>query len=85
MNGTISIEQLIVATQEVSVATTQLVAASRVKALPYSKTQDRLEDAANQFKEATKYLVRAAKEAAREDTKEKKYNATEIRKAGYHE
>ena len=70
VNNTKSIEQLIVAAQEVSVATTQLVAASRVKALPYSKTQDRLEDAANQVKEATKYLVRAAKEAAKKHAEE---------------
>jgi huntingtin-interacting protein 1-related protein len=65
VSGTYSLEQLIVAAQEVSVATTQLVAAARVKAIPYSKTQDRLEEAAVMVREATKQLVRAAKEASK--------------------
>ncbi|KAJ3070434.1 sla2 Src-like adaptor 2, partial [Quaeritorhiza haematococci] len=65
VNGTHSMEQLVVAANEVSVATTQLVAASRVKAIPFSKTQDALEDAAIRVREATKLLVKAAKEAAK--------------------
>lgn len=58
-------EQLVVAAQEVSVSTTQLVAASRVKAKLHSKTQDRLEAAAVAVREATKLLVKAAKDAAK--------------------
>eukprot|EP00842_Homolaphlyctis_polyrhiza_P003853 jgi/Hompol1/4469/HPOL_007123-RA len=65
VQGTHSWEQLVVAAQEVSVATTQLVAASRVKAIPFSKTQDRLEEAALAVREATKLLVKAAKDASK--------------------
>ncbi|KAJ1563219.1 sla2 Src-like adaptor 2 [Cladochytrium tenue] len=65
VKGTHSMEQLIVAAQEVGVATTQLVAASRVKAIPFSKAQDKLEDAAVAVREATKLLVKAAKDAAK--------------------
>ncbi|KAI8923771.1 I/LWEQ domain-containing protein [Entophlyctis helioformis] len=65
VQGTHSLEQLAVAAQEVSVATTQLVAAARVKAVPLSKTHDRLEEAASAVREATKLLVRAAKDAAK--------------------
>ncbi|KAH6570533.1 hypothetical protein BASA50_007272 [Batrachochytrium salamandrivorans] len=65
VQGSKSWEQLVVAAQEVGVATTQLVAAARVKAIPYSKTQDRLEAAAQAVREATKLLVKAAKEASK--------------------
>ncbi len=61
---TASWEQLVVAAQEVSVATTQLMAASRVKADPYSKCLSGLETAAGEVRESTRMLVRAAKEAS---------------------
>ncbi|KAI9098757.1 ANTH domain-containing protein [Phlyctochytrium arcticum] len=65
VSGTHSFEQLVVAAQEVSVATTQLVAASRVKSVPFSKTQVKLEDAAVAVRKAAALLVKAAKEAAK--------------------
>lgn len=65
IKGTHSMEQLIVAAQEVGVSTTQLVAASRVKAVPFSKAQNKLEDAAVAVREATKLLVKAARDAAK--------------------
>ncbi|KAJ3274707.1 sla2 Src-like adaptor 2 [Terramyces sp. JEL0728] len=65
VQGVKSWEQLVVAAQDVNVSTTQLVAASRVKATLYSKTQDRLEAAAVQVREATKLLVKAAKDASK--------------------
>ena len=46
------------------VSTTQLVAAARVKAIPHSKTQGKLEDAAVNVRDATKSLVKAAQDAA---------------------
>ncbi|TPX56045.1 hypothetical protein PhCBS80983_g04846 [Powellomyces hirtus] len=65
LSGSHSYEQLVVAAQEVSVATTQLVAASRVKSIPFSKTQIKLEDAAIAVRKATELLVKAAKEASK--------------------
>ncbi|KAJ3400025.1 sla2 Src-like adaptor 2 [Chytriomyces hyalinus] len=65
VRGTHSMEQLIVGAQEVGVATTQLVAASRVKAVPFSKVQAKLEDAAVAVREATKLLVKAARDASK--------------------
>ncbi|WFD42288.1 sla2 Src-like adaptor 2 [Malassezia psittaci] len=56
--GSHSLEQLIVASNEVSAATVQLVAASRVKSEFMSKTQDRLERAAKAVTDACKALVR---------------------------
>ncbi|KAG8992712.1 sla2 Src-like adaptor 2 [Tulasnella sp. JGI-2019a] len=61
LSGTHSLEQLIVASNEVSSATAQLVAASRVKASLMSKTQDRLEIAARAVTDACKALVRQVK------------------------
>ncbi|KDQ17755.1 hypothetical protein BOTBODRAFT_144059 [Botryobasidium botryosum FD-172 SS1] len=61
LSGTHSLEQLIVASNEVASATAQLVAASRVKASLMSKTQDRLELAAKAVTEACKALVRQVK------------------------
>lgn len=58
-------EQVVVAAQDVGVCTTQLVAAARVKASLNSKTQEKLESAAVSVREATKMLVKAAKDAAR--------------------
>ncbi|TFK77333.1 cytoskeleton assembly control protein [Pluteus cervinus] len=58
LSGTHSLDQLVVASNEVAAATAQLVAASRVKANPRSKTQERLEVAAKAVTEACKALVR---------------------------
>jgi huntingtin-interacting protein 1-related protein len=58
LSGTHSLEQLIVASNEVAGATAQLVAASRVKANLMSKTQERLELAAKAVTEACKALVK---------------------------
>ncbi|KAJ1671011.1 sla2 Src-like adaptor 2, partial [Spiromyces aspiralis] len=62
INGTRSLEQLIVASREVTAATAQLVAASRVKSQLYSKTQERLEDAARTVTEASNKLVKAVQQ-----------------------
>ncbi|KIJ27389.1 hypothetical protein M422DRAFT_784929 [Sphaerobolus stellatus SS14] len=62
LSGSHTLEQLIVASNEVASATAQLVAASRVKASLMSKTQDRLELAAKAVTEACKALVRQVKE-----------------------
>lgn len=61
ISGTHSLEQLIVASNEVSAATAQLVAASRVKASLMSKTQQRLEVASKAVTDACKALVRQVK------------------------
>lgn len=61
LSGTHSLEQLIVASNEVAASTAQLVAASRVKANLRSKTQERLEAAAKAVTEACKALVRQVK------------------------
>jgi hypothetical protein len=57
LSGTHSLEQLIVASNEVAAATAQLVAASRVKANLMSKTQERLELAAKAVTEACKAMA----------------------------
>lgn len=56
--GTHSLEQLIVASNEVSAATVQLVAASRVKSEFMSQSQDRLERAAKAVTSACRALVK---------------------------
>ncbi|KAI8374188.1 ANTH domain-containing protein [Radiomyces spectabilis] len=56
-----SLEQLIVASNEVSAATAQLVAASRVKSTFMSRTQERLEIAAKAVKDAANELVKQVK------------------------
>ncbi|WWC93832.1 hypothetical protein V866_000668 [Kwoniella sp. B9012] len=61
ISGTHSLEQLIVASNEVSAATAQLVAASRVKASLMSKTQQRLELASKAVTDACKALVKQVK------------------------
>ena len=61
ISGTHSLEQLIVASNEVAAATAQLVAASRVKANLMSKTQEKLELAAKAVTEACKALVKQVK------------------------
>lgn len=61
ISKTYSLEQLIVASNEVSGATAQLVAASRVKSTFLSRTQERLELAAKAVKDAAAELVKQVK------------------------
>lgn len=82
VSGTHKIEQLVVAATEVSAATTQLVAASRVKASTFSKTQDKLEMASIAVRKATQALVKAAKEASKK-SEEETYD--DIKNMNYHE
>lgn len=70
LSGTHSLEQLIVASNEVAAATAQLVAASRVKANLMSKTQERLEAAAKAVTEACKALVRQVKAVSARQSEE---------------
>lgn len=70
LSGTHSLEQLIVASNEVAAATAQLVAASRVKANLMSKTQERLELAAKAVTEACKALVRQVKAISAKQSQE---------------
>lgn len=72
VHGTHNMEQLIVSVQEVSAATAQLVAASRVKAVRGSKTQDKLECAAKAVIEGTKILAQTV-----ERIREKSYSQQE--------
>ncbi|KAJ2956499.1 hypothetical protein NQZ79_g7669 [Umbelopsis isabellina] len=62
INKTHSLEQLIVASNEVAAATAQLVAASRVKASFMSRTQERLELAAKGVKDAAAELVKQVRQ-----------------------
>ncbi|KAI7858413.1 ANTH-domain-containing protein [Circinella umbellata] len=62
ISRTHSFEQLIVASNEVSAATAQLVAASRVKSTFMSRTQERLEIAAKAVKDAANELVKQVKQ-----------------------
>lgn len=62
ISKTHSFEQLIVASNEVSAATAQLVAASRVKSSFMSRTQERLELAAKAVKDAANELVKQVKQ-----------------------
>ena len=85
LSGTHSLEQLIVASNEVAAATAQLVAASRVKANLMSKTQERLELAAKAVTEACKALVRqvraiSAKQAEAEEVDYKNMANLEFKK-----
>lgn len=61
ISGTHSLEQLIVASNEVAAATAQLVQASRVKSELMSKTQDNLEKAAKAVTDACRALVKQVK------------------------
>ncbi|KAI5121175.1 hypothetical protein M0805_007172 [Coniferiporia weirii] len=70
LSGTHTLEQLIVASNEVAAATAQLVAASRVKASLMSKTQERLELAAKAVTEACKALVRQVKAVSSKQAEE---------------
>ncbi|KAJ6503329.1 ANTH domain-containing protein [Mycena vitilis] len=85
LSGTHSLEQLIVASNEVAAATAQLVAASRVKANLMSKTQERLELAAKAVTEACRALVRqvkavSAKQSQEEDVDYKNMATLEFKK-----
>ncbi|KAG7098961.1 hypothetical protein E1B28_000849 [Marasmius oreades] len=85
LSGSHTLEQLIVASNEVAAATAQLVAASRVKANLMSKTQERLEDAAKAVTNACKALVRqvkavAAKQMEAEDVDYKNMAVLEFKK-----
>lgn len=85
LSGTHSLEQLIVASNEVAAATAQLVAASRVKANLMSKTQERLELAAKAVTEACKALVKqvkaiSAREAQEEEADYKNMATLEFKK-----
>ena len=66
--GTHRIEQLAVASHEVSAGTAQLVAAARVKADVGSQPQRRLEEAAKGVTDTSRKLVEAAKSAAEKET-----------------
>ncbi|KAG8784995.1 sla2 Src-like adaptor 2 [Serendipita sp. 405] len=78
INGTHSLEQLIVASNEVAAATAQLVAASRVKASLMSKTQEQLELAAKAVTEACKALVRQVKAISARQTEDADEDYTNI-------
>ncbi|KZT02470.1 cytoskeleton assembly control protein [Laetiporus sulphureus 93-53] len=85
LSGTHSLEQLIVASNEVAAATAQLVAASRVKANLMSKTQERLELAAKAVTDACKALVKqvkaiSAKQAQEEEVDYQNMAALEFKK-----
>ncbi|RUS34823.1 ANTH domain-containing protein [Jimgerdemannia flammicorona] len=84
ISGTSTLEHLIVASNEVSAATAQLVAASRVKASFMSKTQEKLELAAKAVTDAANLLVKAVKALAAKQLEEKNkskidYNALSAR------
>ena len=85
LSGTHSLEQLIVASNEVAGATAQLVAASRVKANLMSKTQERLEMAVKAVAEACKALVKlvrtiSAKQVEEEDVDYRNMAGLEFKK-----
>ncbi|KAL7753755.1 sla2 Src-like adaptor 2 [Sorochytrium milnesiophthora] len=79
-----NMEQLMVSAEEVAAATAQLMAASRVKAIQGSKTQDQLEVAATAVTNASKLLVRAAKEASRK-AQEEREAGVDYKKLSAHE
>lgn len=62
ISGRNSPEQLIVASNDVSASTAQLVAASRVKATFMSRTQEKLEEASKRVTGACRSLVRQVQE-----------------------
>ncbi|KAG0371041.1 ANTH-domain-containing protein [Gamsiella multidivaricata] len=71
ISKTHSMEQLLVASNEVAAATAQLVAASRVKANFMSKAQDNLERASRDVTEASRALVRAVKAIMEREMKQR--------------
>ncbi|KAF9163304.1 sla2 Src-like adaptor 2 [Actinomortierella ambigua] len=74
ISNTHSMEQMLVASNEVAAATAQLVAASRVKATFMSKAQDNLERASRAVTEASKALVRAVKAIMERELKDREAN-----------
>jgi hypothetical protein len=78
LSGTHSLEQLIVASNEVASATAQLVAASRVKANLMSKTQERLELAAKAVTAACKALVKQVKAVSARQIEEEQVDYTNM-------
>jgi len=78
LSGTHSLEQLIVASNEVASATAQLVAASRVKANLMSKTQERLELAAKAVTAACKALVKQVKAVSTRQIEEEQVDYTNM-------
>ncbi|KAI3659302.1 hypothetical protein MP638_003518 [Amoeboaphelidium occidentale] len=71
VHGTKSMEQLLVSAHEVSSSVAQLVAASRVKSIRGSKTQDKLELASKAVTDACKLLLDAAEKARAQSAKDK--------------
>ncbi|KAF9427186.1 sla2 Src-like adaptor 2 [Entomortierella beljakovae] len=71
ISKTHSMEQMLVASNEVAAATAQLVAASRVKANFMSKAQDNLERASKAVTEASRALVRAVKAIMEREMKQR--------------
>ncbi|KAK9728227.1 sla2 Src-like adaptor 2 [Basidiobolus ranarum] len=61
IHGTHTLEQLIDASNDVATATAQLVAAARVKANMYSKTQEKLELASRAVTDASRDVAKAVK------------------------
>ncbi|KAF8934712.1 sla2 Src-like adaptor 2 [Haplosporangium gracile] len=84
ISKTHSMEQLLVASNEVAAATAQLVAASRVKANFMSKAQDNLERASKAVTEASKALVRAVKAIMEREMKDRE-NAVDYQNMNAHE
>ncbi|KAG0045330.1 sla2 Src-like adaptor 2 [Gryganskiella cystojenkinii] len=84
ISKTHSMEQLLVASNEVAAATAQLVAASRVKANFMSKAQDNLERASKAVTEASRALVRAVKAIMEREMKERE-NAVDYQAMNAHE
>ncbi|KAI9715416.1 MAG: sla2 Src-like adaptor 2 [Chrysothrix sp. TS-e1954] len=70
ISGRNSPEQLIVASNDVSASTAQLVAASRVKATFMSKTQERLEGASKAVTSACRSLVRQVQDIITQKSQE---------------
>ncbi|KAI8605586.1 ANTH domain-containing protein [Dissophora ornata] len=84
ISKTHSMEQLLVASNEVAAATAQLVSASRVRATFMSKAQDNLERASKAVTEASRALVRAVKTIMDREMKEHE-NAVDYQNMNAHE
>lgn len=84
ISGRNSLEQLIVASNDVAASTAQLVAASRVKATFMSKTQDRLENASKAVGTACRTLVRQVQEIISERNQDEQ-EAIDYTKLSSHE
>ena len=84
ISGRNSLEQLIVASNDVAASTAQLVAASRVKATFMSETQDRLESASKAVGAACRTLVRQVQEIISERSQDDQ-EAVDYSKLSSHE